>query len=185
MAAAMITSARLAPKVAARLGARTACVTGLALIAAAMIILAQLTPASGYWLLAVGLIPLGAGMGLAMTPATSGITSALPAARQGVGSALNDLSRELGGAVGIAVLASLLTGAYQSHLRLTSTHLPAAQVILARSSVAVATHLGGTVATQAQNAFADGMHLALYVAAGIVTAAALGVATLLRGQPRR
>ena len=121
-----------------------------------------------------------------MTPATSGITSALPAARQGVGSALNDLSRELGGAVGIAVLASLLTGAYQSHLRLTqATHLTAAQASLARSSVAVATHLGGTVATQAQSAFADGMHLALYVAAGIVTAAALGVATLLRGQPRR
>jgi fucose permease len=179
----MIPSARLAPALAARVGARAACVTGLALIAAAMIILAQLTPASSYWLLAAGLIPLGAGMGLAMTPATSGITSALPAARQGVGSALNDLSRELGGAVGIAVLASLLTGAYQSHLHLNQ--IPAAQASLARSSVAVATHLGGTAAAQAQNAFADGMHLALYVAAGIVTAAALGVATLLRGQPRR
>jgi len=181
MAAAMIPAARLAPAIAARLGARTTCVTGLALIAAAMVILAQLTPASSYWLLVAGLIPLGAGMGLATTPATSGITSALPAARQGVGSALNDLSRELGGAVGIAVLASLLTGAYQSHLHLTgATHLPAARVSLARSSVAVATHLGGTVAAQAQSAFADGMHLALYVAAGIVTAAAAGVATLLR-----
>jgi MFS family permease len=186
MAGAMMPCARLAPALVARLGARTVCVTGLALIAAAMIILAQLTPASGYWLLAVGLIPLGAGMGLATTPATSGITSALLAARQGVGSALNDLSRELGGAVGIAVLASLLTGAYQSHLHLTqATHLSAAQASLARASVAVATHLGGTVAAQAQNAFADGMHLALYVAAGIVTAAAVGIATLLRGQPSR
>jgi MFS family permease len=163
--------------------ARMVCVTGLTLIAAAMIILAQLTPASGYWLLVVGLIPLGAGMGLATTPATSGITFALPAARQGVGSALNDLSRELGGAIGIAVLASLLTGAYQTHLHLPqATHLTAAQAGLARSSVAVATHLGGAVAAQAQSAFADGMHLALYVAAGIVTAAALGVATLLRGR---
>jgi EmrB/QacA subfamily drug resistance transporter len=185
MAAAMMPSARLAPALAARLGARTACVTGLALMAAALLVLAQLTAASGYWLVAAGLVPLGAGMGLAMPPATSGITSALPAARQGVGSALNDLSRELGGAVGIAVLASLLTGAYQSHLRLTGlTRLPAAQASLARSSVAVATHLGGVVAVQAQSAFADGMHLALYVAAGIVTAAALGVATLLRGQAK-
>jgi EmrB/QacA subfamily drug resistance transporter len=183
MAAAMIPTARLAPVLVARRGARTVCVTGLTLIAAAMIILAQLTPASGYWLLVVGLIPLGAGMGLATTPATSGITSALPAARQGVGSALNDLSRELGGAIGIAVLASLLTGAYQTHLHLPqATHLTAAQAGLARSSVAVATHLGGAVAAQAQSAFADGMHLALYVAAGIVTAAALGVATLLRGR---
>ncbi|MGH3230758.1 MAG: MFS transporter, partial [Streptosporangiaceae bacterium] len=60
-----------------------------------------------------------------MPPSTSGITSALPAAQQGVGSALNDLSRETGGAVGIAVLASVLTGAYASHLH--PAGLPAAQ----------------------------------------------------------
>jgi EmrB/QacA subfamily drug resistance transporter len=179
MAAAMMPTARLAPALVARIGARTACVAGLALIAAALVVLAQLTGHSEYWLVAAGLIPLGIGMGLATTPATSGITSALPASRQGVGSALNDLSREVGGAVGIAVLASVLTATYQSHLHLT--HVPAAQASQARSSVAVAAHLGGTVAAQAHAAFADGMHLALYVAAGIVLAAAASVATLLRG----
>ena len=71
MAAAMLPSARLAPALVARLGARTVCAAGLALIAAALAVLAQLTRTSGYWLLAAGLIPLGAGMGLAMTPATS------------------------------------------------------------------------------------------------------------------
>jgi hypothetical protein len=155
-------------------------VAGLVLIGAALIILAQLAPASGYWLLAVGLLPLGAGMGLTMPPATSGITSALPAAQQGVGSALNDLSREVGGAVGIAVLASVLTAAYQSHLRLP--RLPAAVAGKARSSVAVATHLGGDVAGRAQVAFASGMHLALLVAAGLVIAAAVAVAALLAGR---
>jgi len=119
-------------------------------------------------------------MGLAMTPATSGITSALPAAQQGVASALNDLSREVGGAVGIAVLASLLTAGYRGHLQLA--HLPAAQAGQARSSVAVAARMGGAVAAQAHSAFADGMHLALYVTAGIVIAAAAAIATLLRGQ---
>src|SRR5580693_7338589 len=123
MAATLMPSARLAPALAARFGAGKVCASGLALIAAAMAVLSQLTPASGYWLLATGLVILGAGMGLAMTPATSGITSALPAARQGVGSALNDLSRETGGAVGIAVLASILTATYQSHLSLD--HVPA------------------------------------------------------------
>jgi len=113
-----------------------------------------------------------------MAPATSGITAVLPASRQGVGSALNDLSREVGGAVGIAVLSSLLTAAYQSHL----AGLPAAQAGRARASVAVATHLGGAVAAQAQHAFAAGMHLALLAAAGIVLAAALAVVTLLHGQ---
>jgi Na+/melibiose symporter-like transporter len=81
IAAAMLPATRLAPALAARLGARTACAAGLALIAAALVILAQLTGSSSYWLIAAGLIPLGAGMGLAMPPATSGITSALPAAQ--------------------------------------------------------------------------------------------------------
>ena len=181
MAAAMMPTARLAPTLSARLGTRRALVAGLTLIAAAMVILSQLTANSGYWLVAAGLVPLGAGLGLGMPPATSGITSALPASRQGVGSALNDLSREVGGAVGIAVLSSFLTATYQSHLHLTG--LPAAQVARARSSVAVATHLGGTVAAQAQHAFADGLHVALLIAAGIVLAAAVAVAALLRRQP--
>ena len=168
MAATMMPFARLAPRIVARLGARRVCATGLALIAAAMAVLSQLTPSSGYWLLATGLVLLGAGMGLATTPATSGITSALPAAQQGVGSALNDLSRETGGAVGIAVLSSVLTAAYQSHLGLT-----AAQAGLARTSVAVATHAGGIVAAHAGTAFADGLHLALLITAGIAAAAAV------------
>jgi MFS family permease len=126
MAAFLIPCARFAPALVARLSARTVCTAGLVLIAGGLVVLAQLTAASGYWLLVVGLIPLGAGMGLATTPATSGITSALPAAKQGVGSAINDLSRETGGAVGIAVLASVLTATYQSHLSLA--HVPAAEV---------------------------------------------------------
>jgi EmrB/QacA subfamily drug resistance transporter len=178
MAATMMPTARLAPALVSRLGAKRVCVAGLALIAAAMAVLSQLTPASGYWLLATGLVVLGAGMGLATTPATSGITTALPAAQQGVGSALNDLSRETGGAVGIAVLASVLTGAYQSHLVLA--HVPAAQAGLARSSVAAATRMGGSVAPHAQLAFADGMQLALLITAGVVAAAAVTVALLMR-----
>jgi hypothetical protein len=179
MAAAMQPAAQLSPALAARFGARAACAAGLALIAAALLILSQLDATSGYWLLAVGLIPLGAGLGLAMPPATSGITAALPASQQGVGSALNDLSRETGGAVGIAVLASVLTAVYSSHLHLTG--LPAAQAGAARSSVAVAARLGGAAAAQAQTAFADGMHLALFIAAGIVAVAAIAVVILLRG----
>ena len=178
MAGAMMPTARLAPALVARLGSRTLIAAGLAVMAGALVVLAQLTGSSSYLLIAVGLIPLGIGMGLAMPPATSGITSALPASQQGVGSALNDLSREVGGAVGIAVMASVLTAAYQSHLHLV--HLPAAQAAKARSSVAVAAHFGGTVFAQAQQAFADGMHLALLIAAGIAVAAAIAVATLLR-----
>jgi EmrB/QacA subfamily drug resistance transporter len=173
MAAAMMPTARLAPALVGKLGPRVPMIAGLVLIAAALVVLSQLTGASSYWLIVAGLVPLGIGMGLAMPPATSGITSALPASQQGVGSALNDLSREVGGAVGIAVLASVLTATYQSHLP--------ASAGAARASVAVAAHIGGAVFAQAQTAFADGMQLALRIAAGLVLAAAIGVAVLLRG----
>jgi len=183
MAAAMMPCAQLAPALVARLGARIVCAGGLVLIAAALVVLAQLTAASSYWLLVAGLVTLGAGMGLAMPPGTTGITSALPPSRQGVASALNDLSREVGGALGIAMLASILTATYQSHLH--PAHLPAAQADQARSSVAIAVRLGGPVAAQARTAFADGLHLALLIAAGIVCCAAVAVVVLLRDRAAR
>ncbi|WP_276511384.1 MFS transporter, partial [Candidatus Frankia nodulisporulans] len=93
MAAGLIPSSRLAPKVAAKVGARVCCVGGLLLITAGLILLAQVDGGSSYLLIAGGLYPLGLGMGFAMTPATTAITDSLPPALQGVGSAVNDLSR--------------------------------------------------------------------------------------------
>jgi hypothetical protein len=77
------------------------------MLAAGLLIVGRATADSGYWLLALALLVLGAGMGLAMTPATAAITQALPAAEQGVASAVSDLARELGGALGIAVFGSV------------------------------------------------------------------------------
>ncbi|EIV96335.1 MFS transporter [Frankia sp. QA3] len=141
MAAGMMPAARLAPKVAAAVGTRACCVAGLVLVTAGMVVLSRLDQDSTYWLLLAGLFPLGVGMGLAMTPATTAVTDSLPPALQGVGSAVNDLSRELGGALGIAVLGSLLSSTYRSHLALPAS-LPPALADKARSSLGVAAHLG-------------------------------------------
>ena len=101
MALAMMPAARVAaPRLAAHAGALRACLLGLLLITAGLLVMSRLDADSSYWLLLAGLLPLGAGMGLAMTPATAAITDALPVAKQGVGSAMNDLARELGGALG-------------------------------------------------------------------------------------
>jgi EmrB/QacA subfamily drug resistance transporter len=180
LAVTMMPASRLAPKAAATFGPRLVCVTGLALIAGALAIVAQLGSATPYWVLATGLLVLGAGMGAAMTPATSAITSALPARQQGVASAMNDLSREVGGALGIAVIGSIMTAIYRSHL--TVTGVPAAVLDKARDSLAVASRIGGPVSAQASTAFIDGIHIALLAAAGTAVLAALAVATLL---PRR
>ncbi|MBE7187016.1 MAG: MFS transporter, partial [Jatrophihabitans endophyticus] len=152
----------------------------LALMACGLIVLAQLDAGSTYWLVVAGLWPLGTGMGLAMTPATAAVTDSLPLALQGVGSAMNDLSRELGGALGIAVLGSLLASTYQSHLTLPG--VPASIAAQARSSLGVAAHLGNPILAQAQSAFVDGMHVAIYAAAAVTGAAAVAVTILLRNQ---
>ena len=61
----------------------------------------------GYLSLLPGLMVFGVGVGLLMSPSTAAITESLPAEKQGVASALNDTVRELGGAIGIALLGSL------------------------------------------------------------------------------
>jgi EmrB/QacA subfamily drug resistance transporter len=177
MAATMLPTARLAPKLAARFGARRMCAAGLVLIAAALVVIAQLGHTTPYWQLAAGLLLLGIGMGAAMTPATSNITKALPPAKQGVASAINDLSREVGGAIGIAVIGSILTAIYRAHL--TVPGVPAAVLGKAKDSVAIAAHIGGPVAAKADSAFIDGIHVALYTAAGAATLAAILVFVLL------
>ena len=186
MAATMLPTARLAPALAARFGARRMCAAGLLLIAAALAVIAQVSHTSPYWQLAAGLLVLGVGMGAAMTPATSNITTtALPPAKQGVASAINDLSREVGGAIGIAVLGSVMTAIYRAHL--TVPGVPAAVLGQTKDSVAVAAHIGGPVAAQADTAFIDGIHIALYAAAGAAALAAVAVFLLLSrhtGTPR-
>ena len=178
MALALMPSARvIAPRLAGHLGVMRVCVLGLALIAAGLLVLSRLDGESSYWLLLTGLVPLGAGMGLAMTPATAAITDALPVAKQGVGSAINDLARELGGALGIAVLGSVLQSTYRSHLDPAGLAEPVAEQ--ARSSLAIASRLGPVVESQAQQAFADGMQLAFGCAAAVVAVTAVAVVALL------
>jgi EmrB/QacA subfamily drug resistance transporter len=183
MAATMMPTARLVPKLVDRAGAKIVCSTGLVLVAGGLFVIAQVDATSSYWLLLAGLIPLGAGMGAAMTPATSAITEALPASQQGVGSAMNDLARELGGALGIAVVGSVLSSVYRDHFTMPQLSAGAdgqsgnlvALVAQAKESFAVAAHLGGPIADAGSRAFVDGLQAALLIG----SAAALGAAVLV------
>jgi EmrB/QacA subfamily drug resistance transporter len=183
LSAAMMPTARITPRLTARFGARTVSVAGLVLVAAGLTVISRVGTTSPYWLLLAGLIPLGIGMGAAMTPATAAVTEGLPAEQQGVGSALNDLSREVGGALGIAVIGSIVTAVYRANLHLAG--VPAGLAGKARGSFALAIHAGGPVKATAGTAFTDGIHTGLLYAAAAAVVAAITVAILLPGHSRR
>jgi hypothetical protein len=135
---------------------------------------------------------MAAGMALSAVPATTAITSSLPGDKQGVASAVNDVSRELGSAVGIAVLGSALNTTYRSHLTPALTNLPAELATRFHGSVAfvkvdphtiVAAHpeaqpilaMWDSLVLAGQTAFADGMHVALKISGTIALLAAVFV----------
>ena len=181
MAAVMMPLSTVAPGIAERIGFRRTLVTGMLLLAAGLALLALLAdPSGGYLSVLPATVVLGAGVGLAMSPSTAAITSSLPEEKQGVASALNDTVREMGGAVGIALIGSILNSAYQSSIEPVTSALPEAVGGPASEGIggalAVASKMGpvGTdLVDAARNAFVDGMRPALMLAAGISVAAAI------------
>ncbi|MER6950937.1 hypothetical protein ABT294_43670 [Nonomuraea sp. NPDC000554] len=84
--------------------------TGILLAGAGLAVMAAIVSVGGGYLSFLpGMLAMGIGMGLSMTPSTEAITSALPQERQGVASALNDVTREFGTALGVALLGALLS----------------------------------------------------------------------------
>ncbi|MBB4664219.1 MFS transporter [Conexibacter arvalis] len=108
MALVMVAVAPRVPRLVERVGVRPVGPVGLALMAVGLVVLSTMDAGSSYWHLLAGGLTLGLGMALATTPATTAIVSSLPDAEQGVASAVNDAAREVGGALGIAVLGSVL-----------------------------------------------------------------------------
>jgi hypothetical protein len=86
----------------------------LGLLASGLVVLALLTPTSSYAVVAVGLAIVGAGVACTTAPATNAIIGSVPLAKAGVGSAVNDTTREVGGALGIAVLGSIMSSTFRS-----------------------------------------------------------------------
>ncbi|WP_082515086.1 MFS transporter [Yonghaparkia sp. Root332] len=182
---AMIPLARFAPVLAQRVGYRKVAPVGLVLIAAGFATLSLLEVDFDYAVFVVGLLLFGAGMALAGTPSTTAITTALPHEKQGVASAVNDVAREFGSALGIAVLGSVLAAVYRSGVADAASDLPADARDAVEGSVAftqspLVDALGPAaepVVAAARQAFLDGTTTALLVASGVllVTAAVTAV----------
>ncbi|WP_120004969.1 MFS transporter [Nesterenkonia muleiensis] len=187
MALLMMLASGLAPRLAARIDARASMVTGLSIATGGLALMASLVSASGGYLSVLpGLIAMGLGAGLAMTPSTEAITSSLPREQQGVASALNDLTRELGAALGIALLGGLLVAGYQSAISSRLTGVPADLADTASEGIANATAVSleagehaEQILTAAQDAFIAGWQHAMW--AGVAVMAVLVLFIILRG----
>lgn len=156
-----------------RFGARPALVAGFAVVAAGFGVLG-LTGDAGYGPLAVGLVVLGFGAGLGTPPAYSTLMAALPPEEAGVGSAVNDAGQELGSALGVAVLGSIVSAVYAGALPGTAS--PAA-----RHSLGEALALGDSgLAQAARDAFTHAVAVASYAACAAMLIAALFAAFVLR-----
>jgi MFS family permease len=174
----MMITAPSSARLAERIGTKTTVAAGLAITAVGLVITSRLQVDSGYGLLVVAFAVMALGMAMTMPSSTASILSSLPMGKQGVGSAVNDTTRELGGALGVAVLGSIFATRYTSSLGSLS-QLPKAAQAAARSSVGgaieVAQKIGGPAGAAlehtAKQAFVTGQSTAFLLAAGVALAA--------------
>ena len=152
---------------------------GLTFVAAGLCLLSLADAASGYGLIAGALVVLGFGIATAMAPATDAIMGSLPEAKMSVGSAINDTTRVAGGALGVAVLGSLLASGYRGDMDRGA--LPAQAREVAQDSLGAARSRSATSgsAAVARDAFVSGMQTAALVAAAVALAGALIAAVFL------
>jgi len=159
-----------------RVGAKALVATGFAVMAAALASGAFTSIHSGTGFGAAWFAVAGAGLGLAMPSAMNAALGALSAERSGAGSALITALRQVGAALGAAILGTVLSSAYQSQLDLAG--LPAAAASAVKSGisggVAVAHDLGSPALLYSVSAaFVHGLDVMLWCCAGIALAAAL------------
>ena len=179
----LIPTARLAPRLAERFGYNRIGSLGLASIAIGLALIAQLGVDFSELTFYSGLAFFALGMGLAGTPATTAITSSLPDHKQGVASAVNDVSREFGSALGIAVLGSVLTSTYRDAVAPTSAKLPeqmragleASIAFVQSDAIANAGPAAEPIVAAAKQAFVDGTSASLLAGAAAVFVGAVFV----------
>ncbi len=181
------------PYLAKKFGNNIVMALGLLVLAGGMGVIAQLETTSGYVPFLVGLSIVGIGMGLTSSTSTNAIVGSLPPEQQGVASAVNDATREIGSALGVALMGSVYGAQYRDALPEIPAELPhaAAQAIehSAAGGLAVAQRMSAMgepaasfaqqVSTAVEHAFMSGLSASVLVIAGVLVVAAVVVG--LRG----
>ncbi|MCT7350714.1 MFS transporter [Streptomyces lavendulocolor] len=183
----LVVGAPAGEKLAARTGYRLPVTVGLLVLAGGLAVGAATDVDTGYGFVAGWLAVVGLGIGMALSPAMEAVLGALPPERSGSGTAITMTLRQAGGALGVAVLGSLLAQGYTDKLA-TPSQLPVPAADAARDSVAgalaVAERLNlPALADSAKDAYVHGMTLVLLATAAIALLSAALTAAFLRGRP--
>jgi EmrB/QacA subfamily drug resistance transporter len=179
MTAVMIPVSTVAAPLSMRFGQKLVGGSGLAISAVGMVSLGLLHTTSGYLPLMFATLVLALGVGLAMTPATNAIVSSLPTAKQGVASAVNDTTREIGTALGIAIMGSMFNTGYRNGLAGHLAGVPKSAAAAAHEApglgLEAAQRLGKAgdgLVTATHHAFASGMKLSMIFGGALLLLAA-------------
>ncbi len=173
-------------------GNKVVVAAGMAVVAGSLLLMLTFNTNSGLLAVIVITALLGLGMANIMAPATESIMGSLPREKAGVGSAMNDTTRQVGGAVGVALLGSVLSSRYGASITAAiGKTVPAPYLGHAHDSIggaldvarAPAAHpYAAQIVDASKQAFVSGMHTAVIAATGIIV---LGAIMVLRFLPAR
>jgi len=193
VAAVLVVASPLSSMATRWLGSKAVITTGIGAVALGLAGLARTTTAGGYDELLGSLLVIGIGTGLALAPSIDSVMGTVPLDRAGAGSATNSAALQVGGALGVGVLGSLLNGRYTARLDpiVAQHHVPPATASLITGSLggalavahAVGGSLGAGLASVARHAFVSGFDLACLAGAGISLFGAVLVLILLPNRP--
>jgi hypothetical protein len=177
------------PRLVRAVGTRAVCFTGLSIGAVGVAARGNFSVHTRYDAIFISLCLFGLGIALTMAPATASIMGVVGQARAGVGSAVNDTTRQVGGALGVAVMGSVAASLYRHDLtrRLARSNLPTGVAAKATGSVGgalqLASHLpaasGGALAGAARHAFFHGADAACLAGAAVLALGAILAASFL------
>ena len=172
-------------KLVAKFGNNNVVALGLALVCAGMLLFTTVEVGTEYFRIALTFFILGLGMGLTMAPSTTLVMDSIPEDKAGVGSATNDASREVGGALGIAIGGSVLNQIYQDKLVIPEG-MEAYSTVLTESfpaAMRIGLEMGNMdLIHNARLAFMDGMVGSAMVSAGIALMTAILVKLYMPGK---
>ena len=166
----------------AKFGRSNVISVGLCLVATGLFLFTTVTIDTSYMQIAATFFLLGLGMGLTMAPSTAIVMDAIPESKAGVGSATNDASREIGGALGIAIGGSVLNEVYQSNIVIPDSLTAQSGVILesfpaaikiGQSMLSAGNSEGALLIQSARESFIEGMVAACLVGGIVALLAAI------------